>query len=285
MSLKQSLITRFFCVQQPPTPAAVVPFPSPLQVKNKTSEPLDLDEEWALFDQACNDLYPHEKDEQKHDESSCSTQYIPELVASYDQMSNNQRIDPQFPKNSNHTTIQIATNAEDRKLQRMLQWNLDSKEFQAWKDKVWATNVLQHGQVSEEILEQAISVFCGVCRKVEQEKRKNKKRILIGALYYTIKKHEQPSVDRVAQVVKSTRSQVSQALKTFRLLARDYPNELGWIFDVEKGQTSFFRIASEYGLSRQDVKRITTYMKEKGLEEPNDTMIRMLMKKYAKGKL
>lgn len=281
----QALITRFF-KPQPSQPAPIVTPKTTRVSPRPTPTTLNIEDEWALFDQACAIEFPsvQENDESSSDESNSDNEN-PNLVASYDQLINNQRIDPQFPKNSNHTKIDVATTAQDRRLRQMLQWNLDGKEYQAWKDKQWATDVLQRGQVAEQIMAETVEVFCGVCRLVELKRKKNKKRILTGALYYVLKRYEQPTLEWVASILQITKAQTSLALKDFRLLARELPNELGWIFDVERGQTSLFRFASESGLSRADVKRINTHINENKLDRTNNTVIRSLIVKCSKGKI
>lgn len=279
--IDQCLITDFF-KPRAKTPIMAFIEPSPIPETN-----YDINDEWALFDEAMAEMHPNQGNcnELEGEDQSNNSQFIPDLVPSYEQLSSNQRIDPQFPKNSNHTKIAVATNAGDRRLKKMLTWNLDSKEYQAWKDKDWATNTLQRAQLGDEIVRESIDVFCSICRVVEKKRKKNKKRILIGALYYVLKRHEQPPMDFVAKVLQVSKSQTVQAVKAFRVLARELPEELGWVFDVERGQTSLFRYASEAGLNRQDVKKITQHIKENNLDGSNNTIIRTLIQRCLLGRL
>src|ERR1044071_46638 len=127
--IDQYLITDFF---KPRAKSPIIAFieiqePSPCPTPQTN---YDINDEWALFDEAMAEMHPNQRNctESEGEDQSSNSQFIPDLVPSYEQLSSNQRIDPQFPKNSNHTKIAVATNAGDRRLKKMLTWNLDSKE-------------------------------------------------------------------------------------------------------------------------------------------------------------
>lgn len=249
----------------------------------------DTEASWAAYDMARAMMKTDDDtSESKSDTESDGMEPV-EMLASYEEQRHNQPTCTLFPKNCNATTASHGHTKQGQRLRRLLTWvSLDRQEYSLFVDVHEAKTKLQNSPVSlgDGVITEAVSLYGHLCKIIDERKKKqniskkkNKQRLLIGCVYYTLKKFQNPSLGDIAAIVKCKKTQVALAVKQFRLLTRDVP-EIQWIFEVERGQTNLFRLVSEYGLDKNAIGHITKKAKDYDLDLTNPVVVKNMIEKY-----
>lgn len=115
---------------------------------------------------------------------------------------------------------------------------------------------------------------------MEQLKMKrNKKKVEIASTYYALKQYFNPTPPEIEKWFDVSHPLFLASIKQVRQIAHNCPDELGWIFEVERGQTNIFRYASKLGISWKTLRSLQDFAKERNLNLQDESVVVQLLKR------
>lgn len=109
--------------------------------------------------------------------------------------------------------------------------------------------------------------------------KRNKAKVEIAASYYALKQFFNPTPSEIESMFSSSHTLFLTAIKQARHIAHNCPDELGWFFDVERGQTNIYRYATDMGLNYQKVRQVQKLAEQKGLNLQDESTVVNLLKR------
>lgn len=123
-------------------------------------------------------------------------------------------------------------------------------------------------------------VYSVIAQCMEKLKMKrNKTKVEIASTYYALKQFFNPTPKEIEDVFSTTHSVFLASIKQIRHIAHNCPDELGWIFEAERGQTNMFRYASKMGLDFPTIRKLQSFAEEKNLNLRDESTVMHLLKR------
>ena len=115
---------------------------------------------------------------------------------------------------------------------------------------------------------------------MEQLKMKrNKKKVEIASTYYALKQYFNPTPPEIEKWFNITHTLFLASIKQVRQIAHNCPDELGWIFEVERGQTNIFRYASKLNVDWKTLRGLQEFARERNWNLLDESVVVQLLKR------
>lgn len=109
--------------------------------------------------------------------------------------------------------------------------------------------------------------------------KRNKSKVEIAATYYALKQFWNPTPSEMEAIFGASHPLFLTSIKQARHIAHNCTSELGWIFDVERGQSNIFRYGYKMGLNYQTIRKLQKVAEEKNLNLQDEGAVLNLLKK------